>query len=193
METSPTLLNALRGAGDSDAWAELVNLYAPLIRGWLVRMGARPSDLDDMTQDVLTVVVSRVGEFDRNPQVGSFRSWLRTIAVNCWRSHIRKQKKQAAAVGGSQFGEFIAELEDPNSGLSKLWDREHDHHVMQHLFQQTRGKVAESTWRAFERFAIDGLSAREAAEELGVSENAIFIAKSRVMTQLRQRGRGLID
>lgn len=192
MKTSPTLLNALRGDGDSDAWVELVKLYGPLIRGWLVRMGARQSDLEDMTQDVLTVVVRRVSEFERNPQTGSFRCWLRTIAVNCWRSHLRKHKKQAA-VGGSQFGEFMAELEDPHSGLSKLWDREHDQHVLQHLFGQIKSDVTESTWKAFERFAIDGLSAREAAEELGISENAVFVAKSRVMTHLRRRGSGLID
>lgn len=193
METSPTLLNALQGADGNDAWVELVKIYAPLIRGWLVRMGARPSDLDDMTQDVLTVVVRRVGEFERNEQTGSFRSWLRTIAVNCWRSFLRKGGKRPAAVGGSQFGEFVAELADPNSGLSQRWNREHDQHVIAHLFKQARGQVTESTWRAFERFAIDGLSAREAAQELGVSENAIFIAKSRVMAQLRQRGAGLID
>lgn len=193
MDTSPTLLNAIRGSGDADAWTELVGLYGPLIRGWLVRIGARQSDVDDMVQEVLTVVVRRVDEFERNPQAGSFRSWLRKIAVNCWRVHIRKQQRQADAVGGTQFGEFVAELEDPDSGLSRLWNREHDQHVIEHLFKEIRNEVSENTWRAFERFALQGRSAAEVADELGVTENAVFIAKSRVMTKLRQRGRGLID
>ncbi len=50
-----------------------------------------------------------------------------------------------------------------------------------------------STWQAFRRVVLDGLKAAEAAAELGISVNAVFIAKSRVMRRLRQEMQGLTD
>ena len=48
-------------------------------------------------------------------------------------------------------------------------------------------------WRAFQRVALDGESATEVARELGVSVNAVFIAKSRVLARLREEVAGLVD
>ena len=39
----------------------------------------------------------------------------------------------------------------------------------------------------------DGKPARDVAQELGLSVNAVLIAKSRVLGRLRQEARGLVD
>ena len=171
----------------------LTDLYSPLIRGWLIRSGAVSSDLDDLTQDVLIVVVRRFPEFRREPQAGAFRSWLRTITVNCLRDHWKRRKRQPVALGGTDFAAVIEQLSDPQSALSQLWDNEHNACVSAYLLNQIRSNTSESTWRAFQRFALDGLSADEVARELGVSANSVFIAKSRVMASLRKLGKGLIE
>lgn len=193
VDTSVSLLDSLRTESDDAVWSRLVGLYSPLIRGWLNRHGAQSDDVDDVTQEVLTVVVRRIPEFRREPQTGAFRSWLRKITVNCLRDYWRRKNKQPKPVGGSDFGQIIDQLEDAHSGISKLWDREHDEHVTQYLLKQVRSDFTETTWKAFQRYAIDNRSADEVAQELGISENAVFIAKSRVMTRLRQLGRQLID
>jgi RNA polymerase sigma-70 factor (ECF subfamily) len=193
MDTSGSFLDSLRDASDEGAWSRLVDLYSPLIRGWLTRRGTAAGDVEDVSQEVLAVVVRRFPEFRRQPQTGAFRAWLRTITVNCLRDHWRRNNKQPTAVGGTDFGVIVQQLEDPHSDLSGLWDREHDEHVTQFLLKQIRPDFAEKTWNAFQRFAIDGLSADEVANELQTTANAVFIAKSRVMAALRERGRGLID
>lgn len=151
------------------------------------------SDVEDVVQEVFTVVVRRFPEFQRQPRAGAFRRWLRTITANCLRDHWRRKNKHAAAVGGSDFVSVINQLADTNSGVSKIWDREHDAHVTAYLLGQIRSEFSDKIWRAFQRFALDGLSADDVATELGMSPNAVFIAKSRVMSRLRQHGRGLID
>ena len=193
MNPSASLLDSLRNVSDAGAWNRLVELYSPLIRNWLRRHGAVLGDIDDVVQEVLTVVVRRFPEFQRQPRTGAFRAWLRTITVNCLRDHWRRSNKQATAIGGSDFGEIVNQLADPQSGISKVWDREHDEHVTRYLLDRIRPDFSPQTWRAFERFAIDGLSADQVATELGMTANAVFIAKSRVMAALRDRGRGLID
>jgi RNA polymerase sigma-70 factor (ECF subfamily) len=193
MDTSASFLESLRHAPDDDAWSTLVDLYSPLIRGWLKRRGAATSDVDDVAQEVLAVVVRRFPEFRREPRTGAFRTWLRAITANCLRDHWRRGNKQPRAVGGTDFGEIVQQLADSHSDLSKLWDREHDEHVTQYLLKLIRPGFSEKTWQAFQRFAIDGNSADEVARELDMTPNAVFIAKSRVMAALREQGRGLID
>lgn len=193
MQTSVSFLDSLRNDPSEQQWQMLTDLYSPLIRGWLIRSGAVSSDLDDLTQDVLIVVVRRFPEFRREPQAGAFRSWLRTITVNCLRDHWKRRKRQPVALGGTDFAAVIEQLSDPQSALSQLWDNEHNACVSAYLLNQIRSNTSESTWRAFQRFALDGLSADEVARELGVSANSVFIAKSRVMASLRKLGKGLIE
>lgn len=49
------------------------------------------------------------------------------------------------------------------------------------------------SWQAFTRFAIDGLSAADAAAELGLSVGAVIQAKSRVLKRLREQARDFLD
>jgi RNA polymerase sigma-70 factor (ECF subfamily) len=49
------------------------------------------------------------------------------------------------------------------------------------------------TWLAFEQVVLQGIPPIEVARELGMSVNAVFIAKSRVVQHLRQEERGLLD
>ncbi len=91
------------------------------------------------------------------------------------------------------MAELLQELEDPDGKISELWDREHDEFVMKNLLDTIRDEFADSTWHAFERFAVNGRPAESVAAELGMTVNAVFIAKSRVMTRLRKEAEGLID
>src|SRR6188768_122761 len=159
METSASFLDTLRTDPDQQRWQMLIELYTPLIRGWLIRGGASPNDVDDLAQNVLMVVIRRFPEFRREPQTGAFRSWLRTIAVNCLKEHWRIRQKQPVAPGGTEFGDVIQQLSDPQSELSRLWDHEHNAHVTAYLLNQVRATCTDNQWRAFQRFALDGLSA----------------------------------
>ena len=195
VETSVSLLDRLRrtGAADGD-WRRLVDLYTPLIRGWLRRHAALPdADADDVVQDVLAVVVRRLPEFRHNQRRGAFRAWLRTITVNCLRDFWKGKRLRPAATGDSEFLNVLAQLEDSTSGLSRLWDQEHDKHVGRRLLELIEPQFEPRTWQAFRRVALDGVAADAVAAELGVSVNAVFIAKSRVLARLRQEGAGLLD
>lgn len=192
MDTSASLLESLRVAADEAAWETLCDLYSPLIRGWLTRLGAAPDDLDDLVQEVLVVVMRRVPDF-RRERAGAFRSWLKTISGNCLRDHWRRKRKQGLTPGGSDFAELLAQLADPQSGLSKIWEQEYDKHVTQSLLQRIRHHFSEKTWTAFHRFTLEGASAETVAADLEMTTNAVFIAKSRVLAKLREYGRGLLD
>jgi RNA polymerase sigma factor (sigma-70 family) len=185
-DTSLSLLEQLR-EGDADgAWNRVVVLYTSLLQTWLRAAGLQPADRDDLTQRVLEVLLRQLPHFKHNGRPGAFRAWLRGITVNLLREFWRRRPSPDSP-------SVLDELADPRSGLSQLWDREHDRYVLHALLEAVEPEFAGPTWRAFRRLALDGASAREVAAELDTTVNAVLIAKSRVLARLREEARGLID
>jgi len=192
-ETSFSLLNRLRTQPDADSWRRLVELYTPLIQSWLRRHDVAPADADDLTQEVMAVVVRELPHFEHNQQRGAFRNWLRTIAVNRLRALWRSRQRGTPATGGSDFLKMLDELEDPQSNLSRLWDQQHDQHLARRLMELVKSQFEPTTWQAFRRTVLDGAKAATVADELNMSANAVLLAKSRVLSRLRQEMAGLTD
>src|SRR5262245_1181341 len=191
--TSLSLLQRLRRDSEATDWNRFVGVYEPLLRSWLRRKEVPGHDSDDLVQNVMSVVVRRLAEFEHNGRTGAFRTWLRTITVNCVREHWRSRQANPTGVGGSDILAVIAELEDPSSALSTLWNEEHDRQVMRQLLTILREEFEPQSWAAFEQFALQGSPAAEVAKNLGITPNAVLIAKSRVLAPLRQESEGLLD
>jgi len=167
-------------------------LYTPLIRDWLRRQALQEQDADDLVQEVLLAVLRELPRFHYDRSRGSFRGWLRTITANRLRAFWRARQYRPA-VGTVDFERLVDGLEDPDSQLSRLWDEEHDRHVVDRLLELIESEFEPATWRAFRRVTLDSAKPAEVAAELGVTANAIFIAKSRVLARLRDELRGLVE
>jgi len=193
-ETSFSLLERLRQPERDDAaWNRLVALYTPLIQGWLRRYAVESADADDLAQEVLSTVHREIPQFQHNRHAGAFRCWLRTITVNRIRAFWRTRRSQRLLTTDSHLEQELAQLEDPASGLSKVWDQQHDQHVLRRLLELVEPEFSPAIWLAFQRLALDGLEAARVAAELGTTTNAVLLAKSRVLRRLRQEARGLVD
>ncbi len=191
-ETSVTLLERLRLDPDEASWRRLVDLYTPLIRDWLRRNGLQPADADDLAQEVLVVLVRELPHFQHRRR-GSFRAWLREITVHRVRDFCRARRTRAAATGDIRIMRMLEQLDDPHSELCRLWDQEHDQYLVERALKLIEPEFAPATWQAFRRLTRDGAEAADVAAELGVSTNAVFIAKSRVIKRLRAEIEGLLD
>jgi RNA polymerase sigma-70 factor (ECF subfamily) len=190
--TSLSLLQRLGADPGADDWRRLVDDYAPMIRRWLGQQGVAAEDCDDITQDVMTVLVKRIGEFQRQ-RTGSFRRWVRTMTVNCMRDHFRKAKKLPRPTGGSDMVQLMNELADDQSQLSQRWDQEHSRHLLGILLQRVEPEFRRQTWEAFSLVAIEKLPTKTVADQLGMTSNAVMVAKSRVVRRIREEGDGLLE
>ena len=163
---------------------QLVEAYGPLLHGWLGRAGVPADDRDDLVQEVLMVVVSRVAEFDRRG-AGAFRAWLRAVLAN----HVRKFFRDRPAMLALDPDELVSD----ESVLAKSWDREHDEFLAARAMRLVEGDFAPATWQAFRRQVFEGRAAEEVAAELGMSVNSALLAKSRVLKRLRRELQGLVE
>jgi RNA polymerase sigma-70 factor (ECF subfamily) len=179
--------------GETAAWKDLTDLYRPLILGWLKRQGVPPRDLEDLSQEVLLSVVKQLPGFQHSGHRGAFRSWLRTIVCRRTADYWRAIDADTQAQGGSVATAALQEIADPASALNRQWDEEHDRYVLACLLDLVEEEFEPVTLRAFRRLALNGVSGAEAAQELGLSVAAVYVAKSRVLARIREEAEGLID
>jgi RNA polymerase sigma-70 factor (ECF subfamily) len=177
--------------GETEAWKDLTDLYRPLILVWLKRQGVRASDVEDLSQEILLSVVKHLPSFQHSGQRGAFRSWLRTIVCSRTADYWRAIDVRTQATDGK--GAAIQEIVDPESELNRVWDEEHDRYVIQCLLDLVQQNFEPLTLQAFRRLTLDGISGAQAAQELGLSIHAVYLAKSRVLQRIRQEAEGLID
>jgi len=191
-DTPHSLLDRLRAQPQAKApeWQRFVALYTPLIQGWLRRQGLLEQDVDDLVQEVLSAVIRELPHFDIRLQRGSFRSWLRTVTVHRLQHFWRTQRARPVATG---MLAALQQLEDPHSTLSRLWDQEHDEQVAKRLLELLAHEFEPKTWQAFRRVVVDGQPPTSVAAELGLSVNAVYIARSRVLARVREEGKGLLE
>jgi RNA polymerase sigma-70 factor (ECF subfamily) len=188
--TSVSLLDRLKVAPpDASDWGRVKELYFPLIQSWLRRIPGLGSEVDDLAQDVLLVMVRELSGFERRRE-GSFRAWLRQIMVNRVRIHRKKQGRRPL-VGLDPAEVYLDELA-ADGNLAREWDLEHDRHVFQKLLGIVQPDFQPSTWEAFRRFAIDGRPAADVAAEMGLNVNSVLQAKSRILKRLRDEAGELL-
>jgi len=187
------LLDRLRASPNDADWTRLVEAYSPLLRTWVVRADVQSADADDLVQEVLLVVHRELPAFQHNQRPGAFRCWLRQIVVYRVRNFWRSRGRLVTSDSDSQLEEHLRQLEDDGSHLSRVWDREHNLAVASKLLEMIDARFTESTRQVFRRLVLDGADADTVAAETGLSLNAIFTAKSRVLRELRRLGQGLLD
>lgn len=180
-------MHRLRQPNQEAAWQRFVELYAPLIFHWARAEGMSVDEAADLVQDVLTLLIVKLPEFQYDPRQ-RFRGWLRTITANKVRDHQRRQTKQPA-MGIDATLEHIAS--EPASTLSE--DAEYYEFVLHRALELMQAEFRNETWQACWRLVVDGQSALDVAQELGLSLNSVYLAKSRVLHRLREELQDLMD
>src|SRR5207248_3916108 len=114
-----------------------------------------------------------------------FRAWLKTVALNKWRDRRRKEAHAPRTAP-------LPEPADPHGGEA-FWEAEYRRELIGRALEVMRAEFQPTTWKACWEFVACGRPAAEVAAELGISENAVYIAKCRVLRRLRQELAGLLD
>jgi len=192
--TSRSLLMRLKDE-DAIAWRDLVHLYSPLIIYWCRKQGAKDRDCEDILQDVFRTVVTNIGEFTKDKPSSTFRGWLRTITRSRIADFYRRKSDEPDAAGGTEaqmrFGQLAEQVKPAEKGDSDekadLDEANEYDSLYLRAIELIREEFQEQTWMAFWRTAVDGCSATEVADELGMRPGTVRVAKSRVLQRLRDR------
>ena len=188
LQTRPSLLVRIRDGCDTDAWQTFVTIYAPIVYGYARRRGLQDADAADLTQDVLGEVARAIRSFEYQPEKGRFRHWLLTITR---RLLMRFNERRARRAERDCEDQELETLEDDGADVD--WDGAFNARVLRVALQRIQPFFEPPTWRAFERVWLENQSAAQAADELSLRIEQVYIAKSRVLKRLSAEVQEIVE
>jgi RNA polymerase sigma-70 factor (ECF subfamily) len=179
--TSVSLLKQLQLPDRGIAWSRFVDLYTPLLLTWARKAELSPEDACDHVQDVFAHLVQVLPEFIYDRQKGTFRGWLRTVFVNKLHDRFRRRQR---VVGQAKDAELSALMDSATP--DRFTDEEHNQYLVRRALELMQSEFERTTWQACWEFVVNDLPAAVVAKKLDITENAVYIAKLRVLRRLRQ-------
>lgn len=179
--THITLLARLSDRGDALAWREFCDRYEELIRGFARRQGVKITDWDDVVQDVMLALTKALPGFAYDPSKGKFRSYLKTITLHA--IFRRSRQNPGATPLGSSDGSNIGPSDDEGE---ETWEAEWRQYHLRVAMRSIKPEFNPDDLAAFQAYAISGQDAATVASQLGMSVDAVYQAKSRILRRLSQ-------
>jgi RNA polymerase sigma-70 factor (ECF subfamily) len=186
-ETADTELVALAQNGDLDAFEALVNRYERRVYSLALRMLRQEQDAEDVTQQAFLSAMENLGRFRGD---ASFSTWLLRIATHAALKVIRKRKgldtvsleqatEEEDSYGTIPHPEYIADWRQSPEELVRK-------NEVQRLLDDALAKLDEKHRLVFLLRDVEGLSVKETAEALGLSEANTKVRLLRARLQLRE-------
>ena len=183
--TDVELINGIRNR-DEAAWSRFVDEYSSLIYVWCRSCDLQPADAMDVSQQVFHAVSRSIANFSTSKGNGSFRGWLFVVTRNMVRNYLSRTLGGTQAQGGTsiqlqllQQPELVDEDSLTGSSASMVESS------MQEVLDAVRARFDERSWKCFWMIAMEGSSAGEVADQLGMKPAAVRQAKYRVVQRLR--------
>ena len=196
-----SLMDGVR-AGQSEARARLYELCVRVVFGCLKRKRSKlklgEHDLEDITRNAATRALEKFHQFQRQPPEKTFSRWLQTITEHEIANFFR-MRGGVAVIGGSTFLQRSHQAPAAADGSSvEEWQLEQIRQMdiiraaLDHL-KATRTRVGQTTWESFERTAIQGQTAEEAATALSITADSVRKNRERIMKLLQDYLKDLLD
>ena len=188
-DTSTTLLDALSAAGaPAAAWTRFVRLYGPVVRVYLAGLRLAgpwldPDWDDDIAQDALVELVRLLPERRWDRAKGRFRDFLFGIVRN--KALARAARERRAARAAESLAEVLPLLarggaESEREALRReVWRA-----LVDRVFASDR--ISETSKTVFLRLVEEDAPVAALAAEYGLTPNAIYRLKSRVVAKIRE-------
>ena len=181
--TSTLLLEGLHDSENRTVWIEFDARYRPIIEAIARRMGLDASDASDVAQETMLQFLKEytAGRYDR--QRARLRAWLVALARTRVAAVYRARARRRIDRGESAVVQLPDEAE-----MTVMWDTERRTVILREAIRELRSatKLKEHTIQAFELLTMQSMPPAAVAEQLGISVDEVYLAKSRVAKRLRE-------
>jgi RNA polymerase sigma-70 factor (ECF subfamily) len=178
VKTSPTLLSQLRDGQDILAWDEFFRRYFPLVYGFARRRGCSEHTSEDIVQEVMAKVFERRDFFRYDPARGRFRDWLFAVVRTAIAEYRRRPANRMPPAD-------VPDVEAGGPAVEELWQDAFDQAVLLGVLDVVRREAPPRDFAAFELTALHEVSPQDAARVTGLSRNAVYKARRRILKRLQ--------
>jgi RNA polymerase sigma-70 factor, ECF subfamily len=171
-------------AHEPEAWERLVSLYSPLVHHWCRQWGIAQHEVADVTQEVFATLSSNLVQYRAGQPGTTFRSWMRGITRHKLLHHASSRGEPA--IGGTDAQVRLHEVPAPADEVELSESAADVSALYQRALLLVQHQVENRTWTAFWQATVESRATAEVAAELGISPNAVRLAKSHVLRRLRE-------
>lgn len=187
--TRETLLIRLRNSEDQASWKEFVDLYTPLIYRYCQKREIAHSDAADISQNVMRKVAGALQNFQYDPEKGKFKAWLFTTTRHSIIDFYRQKARQPIAESTARLVQLMDR--SPSQNECDTWEQDYQRQMLAWAMEKIKPEFSQRIWGVFEDTALKGRRSVDVAKEVGMSENAIAVAKHRVLKRLKEKIEGV--
>ena len=184
-ETSHSLIERVQDPANGAAWAEFLGIYQPVVYRMARRRGLQDADAQNVVQQVFASIARSIDTWEAETERPPFRAWLTTVARNAITNALTR-KPRDRAVGSTSVVQQLHELPAPEETTSEVI-REARREMIHWAAQQIHPEFTEQTWDIFWKTSIDGIAVTEVSASTGRSVGAIYVARHRVLTRLKEK------
>jgi RNA polymerase sigma factor (sigma-70 family) len=183
--TRATLLLRLKDWQDQASWQEFFSIYENLIRGVALKSGLSQAEAEDVVQETMVAVAKHIPDFQYDPAVCSFKTWL----LNMTRWRITDQIRRRGPAHGNLLPGSVeapdtqttAEIVDPNSDkLKAIWDQEWEKRLLEAALANVKRRLEPEKYQLFDFYVNKNWAPEKVAKSFNVSLNQVYLAKSRI-------------
>lgn len=181
--TRRSLLLRVRDAADATAWQEFEHRYRELIVRYARVRGLQEADADDIAQLVFAKLARSLRTFAYDPSKGQFRGYLYQIVKNEIIRQFARPNRPKQCV---DIHDAAATADEDETRLARLWQHEWENHHVRMALLAVRESCDQKSVRVFERL-LQGATVPEAADEFGMSPEAVHKVKQRMRARLEEQ------
>jgi len=183
--TSTQILEGLKTTGNTTAWDKFCDHFQPVVVNFARQLGLPEADAEDAAQETMLEFLKAFRNEKYNREKGSLGNWLFGIARRVI-LNLRGRKPLEQLVADKTTGTSFWDLIQDDHNIKHTWETEWRQMVLTKCVQQVRRELDPKVVEAFELYALSEQPVEEVAGRLKMSNNAVYIAKSRVLSRLRE-------
>lgn len=188
--TSTTLLNLCQQRSP-DAWERFQNLYGPVILYWLRKKRVPVSDQDDVYQEVMTSVYKSLPSFRKDNPNHKFRAWLWSIIAKRAADYFHQIQTVPKPNGDSRFlcevyNTELDSIEFDGETAPPKQDSTEREILTRQLLEDLKTSSEPLDLEIFRLTEILKLTSRDAAQQLGITPDALRQRKSRFLKRIHK-------
>jgi RNA polymerase sigma factor (sigma-70 family) len=181
--TTSTILSRMKQMDDRSIWDRFHGRFRRPLLAFARKCGLPESESEDAVQEILTAFLEayKAGKYDR--ERGRLSKWLFGIAYTQIANRRRGLGRDRSPAQGESFWGDVPDHREAEGA----WDAQWEASVLEECLGQVRREVSEKTFEVFRLIVREGRSPEEAGASLGMTREAAYVAKHRVLKRLADR------
>jgi RNA polymerase sigma-70 factor (ECF subfamily) len=183
--TTTQLLEDLKTTDDESAWTEFCSHFQPVVIDFARKLGVSNVEAEDAAQETMAAFFKAFREGKYDPAKGRLSNWLFGIAKRVI-LNLRGRQPLEKLIADKATGTSFWDMVQDDRTLGRTWESQWQQMVLKRCLEQVRREFDPKVFGAFRHYAIDQFTIEDVCQRFDMSRNAVYIAKSRILSRLRE-------